>query len=81
MPKHCITLAAQRAGSEARTVRANQKAAEHLASVIAGLCAAGVTGPSGIAAELNARGACTMWGNRHWYASQVARLLARLAGN
>jgi hypothetical protein len=77
MPKHSFTPAAQRAGSEARIVRANQKVAE-LAPVIAELRAAGVTSLSGIAAALNARGVRTTWGHRHWYASQVAQLLKRL---
>jgi hypothetical protein len=79
MPKHRITPAAQRAGTEARVARANQKAAE-LAPVIAELREAGITSPTGIAAALNARGVRTTWGRRYWYASQVAQLLKRLAG-
>jgi hypothetical protein len=77
MAKHRISPAAQRAGSEAVRARANQRAAE-LAPVIAELRAAGVTSLSGIAAALNAHGVRTAWGHRHWYASQVAKLLARL---
>ena len=42
MTRHCIIPAAQRAGSEARTARANQKATE-LAPIIAELRAAGIT--------------------------------------
>jgi hypothetical protein len=79
MTKHCITPAAQRAGSEAVRARANQRAAE-LAPVIAELRAAGITSLSGIAAALNARGVRTTWGHRHWYASQVAKLLERISG-
>jgi hypothetical protein len=59
MPKHRISPAAQRAGTEARIARANERAAD-IAS--------------------NARGVPTTWGHRHCYASQVARLLARLPG-
>ena len=80
MPKRRITPAAQRAGWEAGIARANQKAAE-LAPVIAELRAAGITSLSGIAGALNARGVRTPWGHRHRYASQVASLLARLAGD
>jgi hypothetical protein len=79
MPKHLITPAAQRAGTEARIARADQKAAE-LAPVVAELRAAGITSLTGIAAALNKRGVCTTWGHRHWYASQVAQLLKRLEG-
>jgi hypothetical protein len=77
MPKHCITRAAQRAGSEARTARAKRRAAE-LAPVIAELRAAGMASLSGIAAALNARGGRTTWGHRYRYPSRVAQLLARL---
>jgi hypothetical protein len=79
MPKHRITPVAQRAGWEAGRARANRTAAE-LAPVIAELQAAGITSLSGIAAALNARGVRTPWGHRHWHSSQVASLLARLAG-
>jgi recombinase len=79
MPKHRITPAAQRARWEAVRARANRKAAE-LAPVIAELRAAGIKSLSAIAAALNARGVRTPLGHRHWYASQVASLLARLAG-
>jgi hypothetical protein len=79
MPKHRITPAAQRAGTEARVARANEWAAD-IAPVIQELRAAGITSPSEIAAALNARGVRTTWGHRHWYASQVAQLLKRLAG-
>ena len=51
-----------------------------LAPTIAELQAAGVTSLNGIAEALNARGVLTPAGSDHWYASQVARLLKRLAG-
>jgi hypothetical protein len=41
---------------------------------------AGVTSLDGIAEALNARGVLTSAGNDRWYASQVARVLKRLAG-
>jgi hypothetical protein len=63
----------------ARSARANRIAA-HPAPVIAELQAAGVTSLNGIAEALNARGVLTPAGSDHWYASQVARLLKRLAG-
>jgi hypothetical protein len=71
-----FTPAARRASVEARQARADAKAAD-LAPVIAALRAAGVTTLEGIAAALDER---TPLGHRHWYASQVARLLKRLAG-
>ena len=64
---------------KARSARANRIAAD-LAPVIAELQAAGVTSLNGIAEALNARGVLTPAGSDHWYASQVARLLKRLAG-
>ena len=64
---------------KARSPRANRMAAD-LAPVIAELQAAGVTSLNGIAEALNARGVLTPAGSDHWYASQVARLLKRLAG-
>jgi hypothetical protein len=50
-----------------------------LAPVIAELQAAGVTGLNGIAAALNERGIPTPGGRHHWHASQVARVVRRLA--
>jgi hypothetical protein len=73
MTKHHITPAAQRAGTEARIARANQKVAE-LAPVIAELRVARITTPTGIAAALIARGVRPTWGHRYWYPSQVARV-------
>jgi hypothetical protein len=79
MPKKCFTLAAQRAGWEAGTARANQKAAE-LAPVIAKLRAAGIMSKRGIAKALNKRAIRTPRGVGQWRAIQVARVLKRLAG-
>jgi hypothetical protein len=70
---------AQQAASEARIARANARAAD-AAPIIAELQAAGITSLNGIAMALNARGVRTPRGRSRWYASQVARLLKRLAG-
>ena len=51
-----------------------------MAPVIAELRAAGIRSLNGIAAALNARGVRTPQGRARWYASQVRRLLKRLAG-
>jgi hypothetical protein len=64
---------------KARMARANASAAA-LAPIIAELRAAGVTSLNAIADALNERGVPTPAGSHHWYASQVARLLKRLAG-
>jgi Recombinase len=63
----------------ARMARANACAAT-LAPIIAEVRAAGVTSLNGIAAALNERGVPTPAGSEHWYASQVSRVLKRLAG-
>jgi hypothetical protein len=73
-----FTPEAHRSGFEARQARADQKAAE-LAPTIAGLQAAGVTSLRGIARALNERGIQPPRGHG-WQATQVRRLLARLAG-
>jgi Recombinase len=70
---------AHQAASEARIARAASRAAD-IAPIIAELQAAGVTSLNGIAAALNARGVQTPRGRSRWYASQVARVLKRLAG-
>lgn len=74
-----LTQKARRAGWEARTARADAKAAD-CASTIRALQAAGTTSLRGIAAELNARGIPTASGRGDWQAVQVARVLARLEG-
>jgi hypothetical protein len=79
MSKHRFTPAAQRAGWEAGTARANQKAAE-LAPIIAELRTAGITSKKGIAKALNKRAVRTPRGIGEWRPIQVARVLARLAG-
>jgi hypothetical protein len=79
MPKHRAVRSPQRAAREARVSRANQKAAD-LAPIIAELRAAGITSLRGIAAALNERSILTVAGSGRWSHTQVARLLARLAG-
>jgi hypothetical protein len=68
---------AHQAASRARIAHAAARAAD-VAPVIAEL-QAGVTSLNGIATALNARAVRTPRGHRHWYASQVARLLKRLS--
>jgi hypothetical protein len=68
-----------RASLEARKARANRTAAE-LAPIIAELKAAGITSLRGIAAALEERHVPTPGGSGHWRATQVRRVLARLAG-
>lgn len=63
---------------KARMARAHASAAT-LAPIVRELQASGVTSLNGLAAALNERGVPTPAGSRHWYASQVARLLKRLA--
>jgi hypothetical protein len=81
MPKRPASFppGAQQAASRTRIARAAARAAD-VAPIVAELQAAGVTSLNGIATALNARGVQTPRGRRHWYASQVARLLKRLAG-
>jgi hypothetical protein len=64
---------------KARVARAAAKAAD-LAPILRDLQADGITSLNGIAAALNDRGVPTPAGSRHWYASQVSRVLKRLAG-
>jgi hypothetical protein len=67
------------AASEPRMARAAARAAD-LAPIVAELQATGIKSLNGIATALNARGVRTPRGRDRWYASQVARLLKRLAG-
>jgi len=62
-----------------RMARAAAKAAD-LAPILRDLQASGITSLNGIATALNDRGVPTPAGSRHWYASQVSRVLKRLAG-
>jgi hypothetical protein len=62
----------------ARMDRANASAAT-LAPIIEELQDRGITTLNGLAAALDERGVPTPGGSRHWYASQVSRLLKRLA--
>jgi hypothetical protein len=63
---------------KARSARATARAAD-LAPIMSELKAEGITSLNGIAAALNARGVPTPAGSSHWHASQVARVLRRLA--
>jgi hypothetical protein len=78
MPKYRVTPAAQRAGREVVRARAVAKAAD-LAPTVKALQAAGITSLNGIAEALNERGIPTAAGRCHWYATQVSRVLKRLA--
>ena len=70
---------ARHAAREARQALADERAAK-LAPLIKALQAAGVTSLNGLAVALNARGVLTPAGGGEWHATQVARLLKRLAG-
>jgi hypothetical protein len=72
-----FTPAARRAAIEARVASADERAA-NLALILKETRAAGITTLNGTPRALNARGVRTPAGHRHWYASQVAQLLARL---
>jgi hypothetical protein len=74
-----LTSAGRISFVDARRQRTNQAVAA-LAPVIAELRASGVTSLRGIAAALNERGIPTVAGAGRWYHTQVARVLARLAG-
>jgi DNA invertase Pin-like site-specific DNA recombinase len=63
---------------EAIQARAEAKAAD-IGPIIAELQAGGVTSRSGIAVALNAQGIPTSRGNGVWTATQVSRVLSRLA--
>jgi hypothetical protein len=69
---------ATRQAGEARQARASERAAE-LAPIVKDIQAAGVTSLRGIARALNERGISPPRGHG-WQATQVRRLLARLAG-
>jgi DNA invertase Pin-like site-specific DNA recombinase len=73
-----LTGKARKAGWQARIARADAKAAD-LAPVIVELQAAGATSTRAMAAALNQRGIPTARGSGQWRATQVGRLLARLA--
>jgi hypothetical protein len=64
---------------KAPTARAVAEAAG-LAPIIADLRGAGVTSLNGIVEALNERRVPTPAGSTHWRATQVARVLKRLAG-
>jgi len=72
-----LTPAARRAAIEARVASADERAA-NLAPILKKMRAAGTTTRNGIPRALKARGVRTPAGHRHWYAAQVARVLARL---
>jgi hypothetical protein len=74
-----ISPASRNSVGEVRRARANRAAAD-LAPVIAELQAAGITSLKGIAAALEERHVPTPGGSGHWPATQVRRVLARLAG-
>jgi hypothetical protein len=76
---NCFPPWARRAAREARQARADESAA-NVAPIVKALQAAGLTSLNGIATALNARGVRTPRGRDRWHASQVARLLKRLAG-
>jgi hypothetical protein len=79
MPKKRAIPAAQRAAIKVIRARADERAAK-LAPIVKNTKAAGITSLNGIAEALNARGIPTAAGRRRWYATQVRRALARLAG-
>jgi hypothetical protein len=74
-----VTAKARAAGAQARTARANGRAAD-LAPIIADLQASGTTSLHAIATALNERGIRTAWGRGLWTASQVRRVVGRLRG-
>jgi hypothetical protein len=70
--------AARRAGAEARTAHADEKARK-VAPIIKAIQAQGITTLNGIAAALNGRRVPTPRGGGKWEATQVRRVLKRLA--
>jgi hypothetical protein len=68
-----------RAAAEVRTARADENARK-LAPIIKAIQAQGITTLNGIAAALNGRRVPTPRGRGKWEATQVARVLKRLAG-
>jgi hypothetical protein len=74
-----VTAAVRMSYIEARRRRTDLAVADQ-APVVAELRASGVTSLRGIAAALNERGIPTVAGSGRWYHTQVARVLARLAG-
>jgi hypothetical protein len=79
MPKNRSNAATLRVARKAWIARADERAAK-LAPIIKALQAKGVTSLSGIADALNKRRIRTARGVGQWQATQVARVLARLAG-
>jgi hypothetical protein len=78
MPKFSgYPATATRRAAEARTARADERAAT-LAPIIKAIQAEGITSLNGIAEALNERRVTTPRGRGHWQATQVRRLLARL---
>lgn len=71
-----FTATARLAARKARRLRADERAAK-LAPVFKAIQAAGITTLNGIAEALNKRHIPTPSGHGHWYAVQVARVLAR----
>jgi Recombinase len=69
---------AMKAERKARTARAAARAAD-LAPTIKSIQAAGVTSLRGIAKALNERGISTASGEGQWRASQVRRVIRRIA--
>ncbi|MCK1434153.1 recombinase family protein [Bradyrhizobium sp. 15] len=72
-----LSRAARKAGRDAQTARANERAAD-LAHVIRDLEQTGVTSLSGMARALTERRIPTPRGGREWTATQVARVTVRL---
>jgi hypothetical protein len=70
--------AARRAAAESRIARANENARK-LAPIIKAIQAQVITSLNGIAAALNGRRVPTPRGGGKWEATQVRRLLKRLA--
>jgi hypothetical protein len=62
----------------AHTSTPDERAA-NIAPIVKALQAAGVTSLNGIAEALNARDVLTPAGRGHWHATQVTRVLQRMA--
>lgn len=74
-----LSHAARKAGREAQTVRAAERARD-LAPIVQDIQAAGVTSLSGIARALSERRIPTPRGSDAWAPAQVARILSKTAG-
>jgi hypothetical protein len=66
-------------GIKAIRALADERAGK-LAPILEALRAEGITSLNGMPEELNERWVPTPRGRGHWYATQVRRVLARLAG-